>query len=44
MYVLSIMNICLYGNIIRVTKSRRMRWVENVAHMRETRRQYRVLV
>ena len=31
-------------NIIRVTKSRRMRWAGHVAHMRERRGVYRVLV
>ena len=31
-------------NIVRVIKSRRMRWVGNVARMRERRRVYRVLV
>jgi len=31
-------------NIVRVIKSRRMRWVGNVAHMGEKRRVYRVLV
>jgi hypothetical protein len=31
-------------NIVRVIKSRRMRWVEHVAHMGEGRGVYRVLV
>ena len=31
-------------NIIRVIKSRRMRWARHVAHMRERRGVYRVLV
>ena len=31
-------------NIVRVIKSRRMRWVGNVARMRDRRRVYRVLV
>jgi hypothetical protein len=31
-------------NIVRVIKWRRMRWVGNVAHMRERRGVYRVLV
>jgi hypothetical protein len=31
-------------NIVRVIKSRRMRWVEHVAHMGEGRAVYRVLV
>jgi hypothetical protein len=31
-------------NIVRVIKSRRMRWVEHVARMGETRGVYRVLV
>jgi hypothetical protein len=31
-------------NIIRVTKSRRMRWVGHVARMREGRGAYRILV
>ena len=31
-------------NIVRVIKSRRMRWAEHVAHMGERRGVYRVLV
>ena len=31
-------------NIIRVIKSRRMRWTEHIAHMEERRGVYRVLV
>jgi hypothetical protein len=31
-------------NIVRVIKSRRMKWVEHVAHMGEGRGVYRVLV
>jgi hypothetical protein len=31
-------------NIVRVIKSRRMKWVDNVAHMGEGRGVYRVLV
>jgi hypothetical protein len=31
-------------NIVRVIKSRRMRWAEYVAHMEERRDVYRVLV
>jgi hypothetical protein len=31
-------------NIVRVIKSRRMRWAGNVARVREGRRMYRVLV
>jgi hypothetical protein len=31
-------------SIIRVKKARRMRWVENVAHMREVRGAYNTLV
>jgi hypothetical protein len=31
-------------NIIRQTKSRRMRWVEHVARMGEDRRVYKILV
>ena len=31
-------------NIVRVNKSRRMRWAGHVAHMRERRGAYRVLV
>jgi hypothetical protein len=31
-------------NIIRQIKSRRMRWVEHVAHMAEERKVYKVLV
>jgi hypothetical protein len=33
-----------YPNIVRVIKSRRMRWVGHVAHMGERRGFYRVLV
>ena len=36
--------ICLSPNIVRVIKSRRMRWVGHVAHMGEERGVYRVLV
>jgi hypothetical protein len=32
------------SNIVRVTKSRRMRWVGNVAHVRGEERRYRILV
>jgi hypothetical protein len=32
------------SNVVRVIKSRRMRWVEHVAHMREERCVYGVLV
>jgi hypothetical protein len=36
---------CIYSpNIFRVIKSRRMRWAEHVARMREERDVYRVLV
>jgi hypothetical protein len=40
------MNFSLYSspNIVRVIKSRRLRWVEHVAHMGEGRGVYRVLV
>jgi len=31
-------------NIVRVIKSRRMRWVEHIAHMVENRGVYRILV
>jgi hypothetical protein len=31
-------------NIIRLNKSRRMRWAEHVAHMEEERKVYKVLV
>jgi hypothetical protein len=37
-------NLYLSPNIIRQTKSRRMRWVEYVAHMGENRKVYKVLV
>jgi hypothetical protein len=33
-----------YVNIIRMTKSRRMRWAGHVARMGETRNAYRILV
>jgi hypothetical protein len=35
---------CLYPNIIRIIKSRRMRWAGHVARMEETRNAYRILV
>jgi hypothetical protein len=37
-------NHCIYPNIVRVTKSRRMRWAGHVARMGEGRGAYRVLV
>jgi len=37
-------NLCTSPNIVRVIKSRRMRWAGHVARMGEERRVYRVLV
>jgi hypothetical protein len=37
-------NLYSSSNIVRVTKSRRMRWVGHMAHMGEGRGVYRVLV
>jgi len=37
-------NLCSPLNIIRVMKSRRMRWVGHVAHMRDMRNAYRILL
>jgi hypothetical protein len=37
-------NLCYSPNIVRVIKSRRMRWVGHVARMGEGRDVYRVLV
>jgi hypothetical protein len=37
-------NLCSSPNIVRVIKSRRMRWAGHVAHMGEGRGVYRVLV
>jgi hypothetical protein len=38
------MNFITSPNIVRVIKSRRMRWARHVAHMKEGRGVYRVLV
>jgi hypothetical protein len=37
-------NLCSSPNIIRMTKSRRMRWAGHVAQMGPTRNAYRILV
>jgi hypothetical protein len=37
-------NLCSSPNIIRQIKSRRLRWVGHVAHMREEKKVYKVLV
>jgi hypothetical protein len=37
-------NLYSWPNIIRMVKSRRMRWTGNVARMGETRNAYRILV
>jgi hypothetical protein len=37
-------NLCSSPNIIRMIKSRRMRWAGHVAQMGETRNAYRILV
>jgi hypothetical protein len=37
-------NLCMSPNIIRVMKSRRMRWAEHVARMGDMRNAYKVLV
>jgi hypothetical protein len=36
--------LCSSPNIIRMIKSRRMRWVDHLAHMEEMRNLYRILV
>jgi hypothetical protein len=37
-------NFCSSPNIIRMMKSRRMRWVGHVARMKEKRNEYRILI
>jgi hypothetical protein len=37
-------NLCPSKNFIRVIKSRRMRWADNVAHIGEMRKVYNILV
>ena len=42
--LVSLMKMCLSPNIVRVIKSRRMRWAGHVARMGEERGVYRVLL